>query len=54
MDPFSAVPGDGTAAAITVATKGRLLTSRAFKHLGLAEPSRDSSQFGLFGQDDDE
>jgi Holliday junction DNA helicase RuvB len=34
--------------------RGRLLTSRAFKHLGLAEPSRDSSQFGLFGQDDDE
>jgi Holliday junction DNA helicase RuvB len=29
--------------------RGRLLTSHAFKHLGLAEPSRDPSQFGLFG-----
>ncbi|MBV9557032.1 MAG: Holliday junction branch migration DNA helicase RuvB [Pseudolabrys sp.] len=34
--------------------RGRLLTSHAFKHLGLAEPSRDASQFGLFSQDDDE
>jgi Holliday junction DNA helicase RuvB len=33
--------------------RGRLLTSHAFKHLGLAEPSRDASQFGLFGKDDD-
>jgi Holliday junction DNA helicase RuvB len=33
--------------------RGRLLTSHAFKHLGLAEPSRDPSQFGLFTQDDD-
>jgi len=34
--------------------RGRLLTSHAFRHLGLAEPSRDPSQFGLFnGQDDD-
>ena len=32
---------------------GRLLTSHAFKHLGLAEPARDASQFGLFGKDDD-
>jgi Holliday junction DNA helicase RuvB len=29
--------------------RGRLLTSHAFKHLGLAEPARDPSQFGLFG-----
>ena len=29
--------------------RGRLLTSAAFKHLGLAEPARDPSQFGLFG-----
>ena len=34
--------------------RGRLLTSHAFKHLGLAEPARDPSQFGLFGQDSDE
>ena len=34
--------------------RGRLLTSHAFKHLGLAEPSRDASQFGLFGKDDDQ
>jgi Holliday junction DNA helicase RuvB len=33
--------------------RGRLLTSHAFRHLGLAEPSRDAAQFGLFGQDDD-
>jgi holliday junction DNA helicase RuvB len=33
--------------------RGRLLTSHAFRHLGLAEPSRDPAQFGLFGQDDD-
>ena len=30
--------------------RGRLLTSHAFRHLGLAEPSRDPAQFGLFGQ----
>jgi Holliday junction DNA helicase RuvB len=29
--------------------RGRLLTSHAFKHLGLAEPQRDLSQLGLFG-----
>ena len=29
--------------------RGRLLTSAAFKHLGMAEPLRDASQFGLFG-----
>jgi len=33
--------------------RGRLITSNAFKHLGLAEPARDPSQFGLFAQDDD-
>jgi Holliday junction DNA helicase RuvB len=33
--------------------RGRLLTGHAFRHLGLAEPSRDPSQFGLFAQDDD-
>ena len=33
--------------------RGRLLTARAFNHLGLAEPARDPSQFGLFGADDD-
>ena len=30
--------------------RGRLLTGAAFKHLGLAEPARDPSQFGLFGE----
>ena len=34
--------------------RGRLLTSHAFKHLGLAEPARDPSQFGLFAGDEDE
>jgi holliday junction DNA helicase RuvB len=29
-----------------------LLTGHAFRHLGLAEPTRDPSQFGLFAQDD--
>jgi holliday junction DNA helicase RuvB len=33
--------------------RGRLLTSAAFKHLGLAEPTRDPSQFGLFSSDDE-
>jgi len=33
--------------------RGRLLTSHAFRHLGLAEPTRDPSQFGLFGQDEE-
>ena len=32
--------------------RGRLLTAAAFKHLGLAEPSRTSAQFGLFGEDE--
>jgi len=31
--------------------RGRLLTSHAFRHLGLAEPTRDPAQFGLFGED---
>src|SRR5262245_17009696 len=34
--------------------RGRLLTSHAFRHLGLAEPTRDPSQFGLFGNDSDD
>ena len=34
--------------------RGRLLTSHAFRHLGLAEPSRDAAQFGLFGNDGDD
>ena len=29
--------------------RGRLLTPHAFRHLGLAEPARDASQFQLFG-----
>ena len=32
--------------------RGRLITAHAFKHLGLAEPTRDPSQFGLFAQDE--
>jgi Holliday junction DNA helicase RuvB len=32
--------------------RGRLLTSHAFRHLGLAEPTRDPAQFGLFGEED--
>ncbi len=32
--------------------RGRLLTSHAFRHLGLAEPARDPAQFGLFGDSD--
>jgi Holliday junction DNA helicase RuvB len=34
--------------------RGRLLTSHAFKHLGLAEPARDPAQFGLFGNGDED
>jgi holliday junction DNA helicase RuvB len=30
--------------------RGRLLTSHAFRHLGLDEPPRDPAQFRLFGQ----
>ncbi len=33
--------------------RGRLLTSHAFRHLGLAEPARDPAQFGLFNQEDE-
>jgi Holliday junction DNA helicase RuvB len=33
--------------------RGRLLTSHAFRHLGLAEPSRDPGQFRLFSDTDD-
>src|SRR5579883_3433942 len=33
--------------------RGRLLTSHAFRHLGLAEPSRDPAQFGLFGNEEE-
>jgi holliday junction DNA helicase RuvB len=32
--------------------RGRLLTTIAFRHLGLAEPSRDPGQFGLFGEEE--
>jgi len=32
--------------------RGRLLTSHAFKHLGLPEPKRDASQFGLFADEE--
>ncbi|HVX92186.1 MAG TPA: Holliday junction branch migration DNA helicase RuvB [Xanthobacteraceae bacterium] len=34
--------------------RGRLLTPHAFRHLGLAEPSRDPSQFGLFAEGEEE
>jgi holliday junction DNA helicase RuvB len=33
--------------------RGRLITSHAFRHLGLAEPTRDPAQFGLFGLEDE-
>jgi len=33
--------------------RGRLLTSHAFRHLGLAEPARDPSQFQLFARDEE-
>jgi Holliday junction DNA helicase RuvB len=33
--------------------RGRLLTAAAFKHLGLPEPARDPSQFGLFNGEDE-
>jgi Holliday junction DNA helicase RuvB len=32
--------------------RGRLLTSHAFRHLGLAEPTRDPGQFQMFGHAD--
>ena len=31
--------------------RGRLLTSHAFRHLGLAEPAREPMQAGLFDED---
>src|SRR5579862_810448 len=34
--------------------RGRLITSHAFRHLGLAEPARDPAQFGLFSGDENE
>jgi Holliday junction DNA helicase RuvB len=34
--------------------RGRLITSHAFRHLGLAEPARDPTQFGLFAIEDGE
>jgi Holliday junction DNA helicase RuvB len=34
--------------------RGRLLTSHAFRHLGLAEPARDPAQYGLFGQESED
>src|SRR3954447_10718123 len=34
--------------------RGRLITGHAFKHLGLAEPARDPSQFGLFANGEEE
>jgi holliday junction DNA helicase RuvB len=33
--------------------RGRLITSHAFRHLGLQEPTRDPAQFGLFAADDE-
>src|SRR4051812_11781902 len=34
--------------------RGRMLTGGAFRHLGLAEPTRDPAQFGLFGNGEEE
>ena len=34
--------------------RGRLLTSHAFRHLGLAEPARDPAQFQMFAHDEAE
>jgi Holliday junction DNA helicase RuvB len=34
--------------------RGRVLTPHAFRHLGLPEPSREATQFGLFGAGEDE
>ncbi|TDX64913.1 Holliday junction DNA helicase subunit RuvB [Methylosinus sp. sav-2] len=33
--------------------RGRLLTPHAFRHLGLAEPSRPAAQFGMFDEEED-
>ena len=43
-----------TTARAAPVTRGRLLTGHAFRHLGMEEPRRDASQFGLFAQDDDD
>ena len=32
--------------------RGRILTPHAFRHLGMPEPSRETPQFGLFGEED--
>jgi holliday junction DNA helicase RuvB len=32
--------------------RGRMLTSHAFRHMGLPEPQREANQFGLFGGDE--
>ena len=34
--------------------RGRLLTPHAFRHLGMPEPTRETAQFGLFQDDEDE
>jgi Holliday junction DNA helicase RuvB len=34
--------------------RGRLITSHAFRHLGLAEPARDTAQFQLFERPDED
>jgi holliday junction DNA helicase RuvB len=34
--------------------RGRLITTHAFRHLGLPEPARDPAQFGLFAPDEDD
>ncbi len=34
--------------------RGRLLTANAFRHLGMAEPKRETPPFGLFSVDDSE
>jgi holliday junction DNA helicase RuvB len=34
--------------------RGRLLTAHAFRHLGMAEPARDATQFQLFGNGGEE
>jgi Holliday junction DNA helicase RuvB len=33
--------------------RGRLITVHAFRHLGLPEPTRDPTQFGLFGSNEE-
>ncbi|HTV36049.1 MAG TPA: Holliday junction branch migration DNA helicase RuvB [Xanthobacteraceae bacterium] len=34
--------------------RGRLITGHGFRHLGLAEPARETAQFGLFASEEDE